>query len=188
MKQALLAHLAAHRPVDDDEARALATMREFVSGAALPFTRATLEGHVTASAVVLDGEARALLLFHAKLSIWVQPGGHVEPSDPSLAEAALREAREESGLTDLELERTRSGEALLLDVDVHPIPANAKRQEPAHFHHDACFLVRTREAQGAKVDPEESHALRWVTAGELDGLKLDAATRRRLKKAFALAG
>lgn len=182
---ALLARLDAHVPHDDDESAAVRTMRAFVAGAADPFSRATLDGHVTASAVVLDGERRALLLFHAKLALWVQPGGHVEPSDPSLEHAALREAREESGLPDLVLEGAADDDALLLDVDVHPIPANAKRAEPAHHHHDVCFLVRTARADAAVIDPDESRALRWVTVAELDSLPLDRATRRRLRKAFS---
>src|SRR4051812_13856407 len=57
------------------------------------------DGHITASAVVMDADAeRTLLIYHRKLSRWLQPGGHVEPSDVSLAEAALREATEETAI------------------------------------------------------------------------------------------
>lgn len=47
-----------------------------------------------------DGE---LLTLHRKGGFWVQFGGHLEPGDRTLAAGALREAREESGLVDLEL-------------------------------------------------------------------------------------
>lgn len=135
--------------------------------------------------MVLDGAGRALLLFHARLGKWVQPGGHCEPGE-SAAEAALRETREETGLDDLVLDADAAGPRVL-DVDVHPIPAHGKRGEPAHHHHDVCFLARTASPAAARIDPAESHALRWVDRAGLETLPIDPATRRRLVKAFAAA-
>jgi 8-oxo-dGTP pyrophosphatase MutT (NUDIX family) len=58
--------------------------------------------HLTASCFVLSPDlSRVLLCFHRKGQFWVQVGGHVEPGDTTLAGAAYREAREESGLADL---------------------------------------------------------------------------------------
>lgn len=60
--------------------------------------------HVTASCLVLSPDRSLVLLtLHAKARMWFQFGGHCEPRDASLADAALREAREESGLEDLSL-------------------------------------------------------------------------------------
>lgn len=55
--------------------------------------------HFTASCLVIDeaGE-RVLLTLHRKVRRWLQFGGHIEASDPSVAASALREAVEESGL------------------------------------------------------------------------------------------
>ena len=58
--------------------------------------------HLTASTVVLSEDgARVLLTLHAKANRWFQFGGHCEAGDPTLREAATREAREESGLAAL---------------------------------------------------------------------------------------
>lgn len=181
---ALLDLLSSHAPHDEAERAGLTKLRGFVETAAAPFDRATPEGHVTGSAMVLDPAGRALLLFHARLGLWLQPGGHCEPGE-SAFDAALREATEESGLTDLA--RVDPPWGPVLDVDVHPIPASEKRREPAHFHHDVCFLLRTERPEQARIDPDESHALRWLGPDELLSLPLDPATRRRLAKAFALA-
>lgn len=183
----LQAQLAAHRPHDADEARHLATIRTFLDATAAPFSRATIVGHVTGSAVVVDERARALLLHHARLGLWVQPGGHMDEDETDPATTALREAREETGLPDLVLTACHRA-SLLLDVDVHPIPESVKRGEPAHLHHDVCYLARTRRPDEARIDPDESRAMRWVTVHELDSLPLDTATRRRLLKAFSRAG
>jgi len=177
----LLETLSRHRPADGAERAALDRLVTFVQSTPAPAARTTLEGHVTGSAVVLGPDGRALLLFHARLSLWVQPGGHLEPGEQP-HEGALREAREESGLPDLILDVDAAGAPLLLDVDVHPIPENARRSEPAHHHHDLCYLARTRQPERLRHDPDESHAARWVDAADAAALPLDTATRRRLSK------
>ena len=60
--------------------------------------------HLTTSALVLDASLdKVLLTLHAKAGMWLQFGGHVEPGDAGVLEAATREAREESGLAGLVL-------------------------------------------------------------------------------------
>jgi 8-oxo-dGTP pyrophosphatase MutT (NUDIX family) len=64
--------------------------------------RSCVPAHLTASALVLDATGeRVLLTLHRKGGFWGQFGGHCEPGDQRLADAALREAREESGIADL---------------------------------------------------------------------------------------
>lgn len=58
--------------------------------------------HFTASAVVFSADYRqVLLVLHKKAKLWLQPGGHFEAGDRTVAGAALREATEESGIDGL---------------------------------------------------------------------------------------
>ena len=168
----LAALLAAHRAADEEEARDLETMRAYAATLGDPFSRDEPEAHFTASAVVVDGEgAQTLLVHHGKSGAWFQPGGHIEPGDATLGEAALREAREETGL-DVRLHDDR-----LLDVDMHWIPWDE------HYHLDLRFLV---VASGVLTpDPTELRAAEWLTWDDAFGRIAEPALRRALGKAQA---
>ena len=91
--------LEAHTPADAKELADRAAMLHFLEHLPSPFSSDQPAAHFTASALVLDeSRADACLVLHRKLGLWLQPGGHVEPDDPTLADAALREVREETGL------------------------------------------------------------------------------------------
>lgn len=117
-----------------------------------PFVRDRLAGHFTASAWLVDraGE-RLLMTHHRKLDRWLQLGGHAD-GDRDLAAVALKEAEEESGLTDLAVEPD------LFDLDRHWIPARG--EVPGHWHYDARYVVRATAGEDFAVS-DESHALAW---------------------------
>jgi 8-oxo-dGTP pyrophosphatase MutT (NUDIX family) len=74
--------------------------------------RACVPGHLTASTLVVSADrTRVLLTLHAILGRWLQMGGHCEPGDAHLRDAAAREALEESGIDGLLL----SGSPVRLD-------------------------------------------------------------------------
>ncbi|GHC61198.1 NUDIX hydrolase [Streptomyces cinnamoneus] len=113
-------------------------------------------GHVTASALVIDPAAgKVLLTLHRKLRMWLQMGGHCEPGDATLEEAALREATEESGIAGLSL---LPGGPVRLDR--HPIPA------PCNWHLDVQYAALV---PGGAVEAisDESLDLRWFPYAEV---------------------
>src|SRR5262245_51746727 len=101
---------------------------EHVDGCEEPWSRANLPDHLTASVIVVDEErTRVLLGLHRKVGKWLQFGGHIEPDDRSIAEAARREAVEESGIADLLLFDSKP-----VQLDRHPAPCGPA----ARFHLD----------------------------------------------------
>lgn len=133
-----------------------------------------LVGHFTGSAwlVSRDGQ-RVLLTHHRKLQRWLQLGGHAD-GDRDLARVALREAQEESGLADLDVEPA------IFDLDRHRIPARG--DEPAHWHYDVRFVVHARGSEAFAVSAE-SLALAWCDIARLAGdPETDASVRRMAQK------
>lgn len=126
-----------------------------------PFSRSNLSGHITGSAFVVDvAESKALLIHHAALGIWIQPGGHVDPGERPV-DAALRETLEETGV---------AGKLLspqIFDMDIHEIPANPRKDEPAHYHVDVRYLVAADSRQSVEINEQECHGFSWVDLNSL---------------------
>lgn len=166
--------LGAYTPTNPAEESFLERILGFVAGNEAPDARSTLAGHLTASGWLLNPEGtHACLLLHGELGRWLQPGGHIEPIDGSLADAALREVVEETGVLAEMLER-----GALFDVDVHPIPA--KRDVPGHVHYDCRFVFRCKPGVEISIS-SESKGYRWVALEELANDK-DASTSRMAAK------
>lgn len=139
-------------------------------------------GHVTASAWIVSRERRSVLLtHHRKLDRWLQLGGHTDGEVDVLA-AALREAREESGIERFAVIPSAAA-PVILDVDVHLIPA--RPGEPAHEHHDIRFLLETSEASALARQVAESKALRWFPASGIEAQLAEESLARMARKATA---
>lgn len=174
----LLAELRAHPASDPREAAMRDRIVAFIEAHGDAFERTQSAGHITASAWIVDpARTHALLLHHRKLDRWLQPGGHVD-GDPDVRGAAMREAREETGLRTL-----RFASDAVYDLDVHPIPARGA--EPAHEHFDVRFALEADPREPLRGN-SESHALRWVPLGELGAYAVDDSVRRLAAKVTTL--
>lgn len=141
--------------------------------------RSDVVAHLTGSALVLDpADGRFVVLHHRKLDKWLQPGGHAD-GDGDLAAVALKEAAEETGLAGLVVRRPA------VDLDVHEVRPPG---EPPHHHLDLRFVVLAPPGSAAAGPPpgnHESHAVRWVTEADLDGLGVDESVRRLVRQGLA---
>lgn len=157
-------HSDAHRllthytsPVDGQRAlrEAFLTLLEARSDAVW---RRCEPGHLTASAMVVDLSRRAVLLtLHPRVGRWLQLGGHLEEGDRSVADAALREATEESGIEGLRLD------PVPVDLDIHPITCSSG--VPTR-HFDVRFLAVAPDG-AVPVRSDESDDLAWFGWDEL---------------------
>lgn len=125
--------------------------------------RSSYPDHITAGALVIDdaGE-RVLLNLHGKAKRWFAFGGHAEPGDPTLAEVAAREAREESGIPDLRLVPVPA------QLDVHAVPFCDPRGE---VHHLDVRYVAIAPPAAREVASDESLDVRWWPVAALPELE-----------------
>lgn len=135
-----------------DEEKETDSFLDFLKGGPTQFFREQLEGHFTGSAwVVSQNHQKVLLTHHRKLGLWLHLGGHAD-GEIDLRKVALREAEEESGLTNLCLISD------IFDLDHHRIPERA--HEPEHWHYDIRYVVQATGDETFQVS-DESLALAW---------------------------
>jgi 8-oxo-dGTP pyrophosphatase MutT (NUDIX family) len=120
-------------------------------------------------AIFVVHNGKVLLVHHRNLNKWLPLGGHIElDEDPETA--ALREAKEESGL-DVELlgERpptTEPGTRALIAprfLDIHRISAT-------HQHIGMMYWARPKTGK-LTLSASEHHDIRWCSAEELNTLQ-----------------
>jgi len=125
--------------------------------------------HLTCGAVVLDATGdRVLLTLHAKAHRWFHLGGHLEPGDPTVAAAALREATEESGTAGLDLD------PVPVQLDAHEVSFCG--DVPATRHLDVRFLAVAPPAAEVAVSAESLDVAWWP----IDALPTDEPSLREL--------
>lgn len=125
--------------------------------------RASLPDHLTAGTLVVDGAGeRVLLNLHGKAKRWFAFGGHCEPGDRTLADAALREAVEESGIDDLVFDPVPA------HLDEHAVPFCDPRGE---VHHLDVRYVAMAPAAAVHAVSEESLDVRWWPVDDLPELE-----------------
>ncbi len=127
-----------------------------------PWSRA-LPLHVTGSAIVVHPTTRRVLLrWHERQQAWLQVGGHADPGETDPYAVALREAHEETGLTDL-MAWPQAMTPEPIHVAVVPVPPG--RDEPAHEHADVRFALATHMPEHIRAESKKAQ-LEWLTLNQ----------------------
>ena len=135
-----------------------------------------MERQFTATVYILEND-KVLLLFHRKIQKWLPPGGHIDPNETP-PEAAIREAKEETGLNIeilpqeniwIDLKNAKSFERPYLCL-LEEIPAHG--DHPAHQHMDMIYLGKHMGGK-LKENPRETNGMRWFTLEEVESFKPD---------------
>lgn len=144
--------VAEFAPLSDHERAAQSDFAGFFPDDDGPIARDDGPDHTTASALVFDPSlTRTLLVFHGKGRFWVQPGGHLEPGDVSIVEAALRELREETGVI------ADPPAPPVYDLDHHAL-SSAFGRCTSHLDIGVALVV---DADAALTVSDESEDVRW---------------------------
>ena len=135
-------------------------------------------GHFTASAFLLSPDQQKIcLIYHGKLHLWLQPGGHIEPTDEDVIAAARREVMEETGNLDFKIFDTGNP---IFDLDIHTIPESPKRNAPAHDHFDVRMLFQAQST--TLVAGDDALDARWVAISDVQDAGTDQSVMRAVGK------
>lgn len=149
-------------------------------------TRENKIAHLTSSGFVVNADvSRVLMAHHNIYKVWAWTGGHAD-GDPDLLAVALREAMEETGVT-----QVRPLEPAIASLDILPVWGHRKRGEyvPAHLHLNVSYLLVADDAQPLRVREGENTRVGWLPADRLLELtqewEMDGVYTKLLERARA---
>jgi 8-oxo-dGTP pyrophosphatase MutT (NUDIX family) len=139
--------------------------RDLITAEHNALARERLPGHFTASALLVDPmRAQVMLVMHPRVKRWLQMGGHIESTDHSFREAALRECQEESGFAHIDV-----GE-FPVRLDRHEVVCKSPTGEVIHsIHWDVQFLALIDSGQVREIT-EDAETRWWGIQESIPGL------------------
>lgn len=123
------------------------------------YFRENLIGHVCASCWIMNPpKTKVLMIYHNLYQSWGWIGGHADGRKNLLA-VALSEAKEESGITNLQLGNTSP-----IDINILGVKAHVKNGKivPAHLHFNVVYVLRGDEHQPLRIKPDENKGVQWI--------------------------
>ncbi len=156
----------AFRPSNDQEANdqkiILSHIERFKEQV---LTRENEVAHMTSSGLVLNPSLDKILMIHHNIyNTWAWTGGHCD-GEVDLLKTALKEAKEETGVTGL---KALSHE--MASLDILPVYGHIKRGTyvSAHLHLNASYVLIASEDEKLIVNEEETSGVKWIPVDELE--------------------
>ncbi|GAA2509508.1 hypothetical protein GCM10010406_52450 [Streptomyces thermolineatus] len=140
--------------------RLLARGRDFASRRSFPM-------HVTVGALLVRDGTEILLIEHLAYGITLQPGGHLEPTDTTLVDAAVRELAEETGIDPSQVFPVSPAPAY---IEYGKVPARPEKNEPEHYHLDIGYSFTTVRAEVGRIQESEVTGASWYPLDLVEGL------------------
>ena len=164
MKEKLIRQIERYTPFNEQETADKATLLTLLRQDTDISRRDHLIAHLTASAWVVNPERnKVLMAYHNLYNSWAWLGGHAD-GNFDLAAVAVKEAREESGLTDVKLV---SGEILsleILTVDGHEKKGN---YVPSHLHLNLTYLLEADPNAPICIKEDENSQVGWINFADI---------------------
>lgn len=160
LRQTILSYAPCNAAEEADRQVMLESMDRFSD----LLTRENRICHMTASAWVVNPErTKVLMVYHNIYRSWSWTGGHAD-GEEDLAAVALREVREETGVSKLRLLSEAPFSLEILTVAGHT--KRGKRVNP-HLHFNLTYLIEAEESEELIVKPDENSGVAWLTFDEV---------------------
>ena len=158
-----LEKIAAYRPQNEQEQRDQALILNFLRRNADAFGRTNRIAHMTASAWVTNpARDRVLMVYHKIYNSWSWCGGHAD-GERDLLKVALKECREETGLTDV-----RAVDSEIFSLECLTVDGHEKRGEyiSSHLHLNVTYLLEADDCAPLRVCEAENSGVQWFSPAD----------------------
>ena len=159
MKEKLIQQVQHYIPVNEQEQTDKSTFLRWLQRDADISIRENLDGHLTASAWVVNPErTHVLMAYHKLYDSWAWLGGHAD-GNWNLQAVAEKEAREESGIAHL---RPVSEDPISLEVLTVNGHEKKGKYVPCHLHLNLTYLFEGSMDESLRCKPDENTGVAWI--------------------------
>ena len=162
-RQELVEQLAAYIPFNEQEEMDKSLILRWIQENDDAFSRENRIAHITASAWVVNKDrSKVLMVYHNIYNSWSWLGGHADGETDLLA-VAVREVREEAGITDVRpvSENIFSLESLTVDGHI-----KKGRYVSSHLHLNITYLLEADSNEHVSIKADENSGVAWFSPEE----------------------
>lgn len=152
--------IAAYVPCNEQEMRDQAMILSFMDDHKDVFSRENRVAHMTASAWVTNRDrSKVLMVYHKIYDSWSWCGGHAD-GERDLLQVALKECREETGLTNV-----RPIDGKIASLECLTVDGHEKRGEyvSSHLHLNVTYLLEADDTEPLRICEDENTGVKWFT-------------------------
>lgn len=162
-RQKLIQQLKEYTPFNEQEEMDKSLILNWIEHNADAFYRENKVAHVTASAWVVNKDrSKVLMVYHNIYQSWSWLGGHAD-GETDLLSVAIREVKEEAGITNVRpvFEEIYSLESLTVDGHVK----NGKYVS-SHLHFNITYLLEADSKEAVSIKADENSGVAWFSPEE----------------------
>ena len=153
-----------YQPKNEQEANDQKLILDFIKRNPDCLDRSNLVAHITSSAFVVNPDFTKVLFAHHHIyNSWAWVGGHND-GDPDLLKVAIKEAKEETGLTHVTPYQNE-----IFTIDCIYVKNHIKHgvYVPDHLHLNAAFLLLADEDMSLQINHAENSGVKWFLIDEV---------------------
>ena len=146
-------------PVNEQESKDKEIIIDFINKNKDVLTRENEVAHLTSSGFIVNKNRDKVLMIHHNIyNSWGWTGGHAD-GDSDLLEVAIKEAKEETGITNVK--------PIIDDIcciDILTVKGHIKKGKyvAPHLHLSVAYVLEADEAEEVKVKEDENSGVKWV--------------------------
>ena len=155
----LLREIEQYEPYNEQEARDKNVMLGFLKNQSNILTRENEIAHFTASAWVLNEKRdKVLMIYHNIYDSWSWTGGHAD-GEENLLGVAIKEVKEETGLS-----KVQPIQKDIFSLEILTVEGHLKNQKyvPSHLHINCTYLLEASDEEELTIKPDENQGVRWM--------------------------
>ena len=162
-RQELMETIKAYQPFNEQEEMDKALIQNWIETQENAFSRDNTVAHMTASAWVVNKDrSKVLMVYHNIYHSWSWLGGHADGETDLLA-VAIREVKEEAGISSV---RPVSEE--IFSLESLTVDGHVKRGSyvSSHLHLNVTYLLEADSEEHVSVKEDENSGVAWFSPEE----------------------